>query len=41
MTPAKQKMAPQLWGHLLLILLIILGNVVYFADRKRAGGSKR
>lgn len=34
-TDAIRKMAPQLWGHLLLILLIILGNVVYFADRKR------
>jgi len=32
---AIRKMAPQLWGHLLLILLIILGNIVYFVDRKR------
>jgi hypothetical protein len=34
-TDAIRKMAPQLWGHLLIILLIILGNVIYFMDRKR------
>ncbi len=36
-TSAIQKMAPQLWGHLLMIFLIILGNVVYFLDRQRGG----
>jgi hypothetical protein len=34
-TDAIRKMAPQLWGHLLIIALIILGNVIYFMDRKR------
>lgn len=32
---AVRKMAPQLWGHLLLIVLIVLGNTIYFIDRKR------
>ncbi|MBI3862215.1 MAG: hypothetical protein HY290_10000 [Planctomycetia bacterium] len=35
--PAKnqgiKRMAPQFWAHLLIIGLIVLGNVVYFADR--------
>lgn len=34
-TEGIRKMPPQLWGHLLMIVLIILGNVVYFYDRKR------
>jgi hypothetical protein len=34
-TDAIRKMAPQLWGHLLIIALIILGNVVFLIDRKR------
>lgn len=34
-TEGIRKMPPQLWGHLLMILLIILGNVIYFVDRKR------
>lgn len=38
---AIRKMPPQLWGHLLLILLIVLGNVIYFIDRKRAGRGGR
>jgi hypothetical protein len=29
-------MAPQFWGHLLVIGLIVLGNGIYFAER-RAG----
>jgi hypothetical protein len=39
--PAKQqalkRMAPQFWSHLSIIGLIVLGNVVYFADRARGG----
>jgi hypothetical protein len=35
-TEAIRKMPPQLWGHLLLILMIILGNLIYFMDRKKA-----
>ena len=35
---ALKRMAPQFWGHLLIIGLIIVGNVVYFADRRRGGG---
>jgi hypothetical protein len=34
-TDAIRKMAPQLWAHLLLILLIVMGNVVYFVDREK------
>lgn len=34
-TDAIRKMGPQLWGHLLVIALIILGNVIYLLDRKR------
>ncbi len=36
-TEARRRMAPQLFGHLLMVTLIILGNVVYFAQRRRAG----
>lgn len=32
-----RRMAPQLWAHLLMIVLIVLGNVVYFADRRQRG----
>jgi hypothetical protein len=38
-TDAIRKMAPQLWGHLLIILLIVLGNVIYLVDRKRGRSS--
>ncbi len=38
-TEAIRKMGPQLFGHLLLILLIILGNYVYFMDRRRGRGA--
>jgi hypothetical protein len=34
-TDAIRKMAPQLWGHLLVIAMIILGNFIYFMDRRR------
>ena len=33
MNDGLRKMAPQLWGHLLMIALIILGNVIYFLSR--------
>lgn len=35
-TDAIPKMAPQLWGHLLLMALIVLGNLIYFIDRRKA-----
>jgi len=31
----RRRMGPQLVAHLLMIALIILGNVIFFADRKR------
>jgi hypothetical protein len=33
-TEAQRRMGPQLIAHVLMILLIILGNLVYFVDRK-------
>lgn len=30
-----RRMAPQLWAHLLMVGLIALGNVIYFAQRRR------
>lgn len=35
---AIRRMAPQFWAHLLIIGLIVLGNGIYFADRRRGGG---
>lgn len=32
---AQRRMAPQLVAHILMILLIILGNVIFFMERKR------
>jgi len=32
---ALRRMGPQLVGHLLVILLIIVANVLYFMDRRR------
>lgn len=32
-----RRMAPQFWGHLLVIGLIVLGNCIHFADRWRGG----
>ncbi len=32
---ALRRMSPQLIGHLLIVLLIALGNVIYFAGRRR------
>jgi hypothetical protein len=31
---AQRRMGPQLTAHLLMVTLIILGNVVYFAQRR-------
>lgn len=36
---AQRRMSPQLIAHLLMILLIILGNVVFFSTRKRGATS--
>ena len=33
---AQRRMAPQLFGHLLLVGLILLGNAIHFAGRRRA-----
>ena len=35
----QRRMSPQLVAHLLMILLIILGNAVFFSARKRGGNS--
>lgn len=35
-TEARRRMAPQLFGHLLMIALIVAGNVVHFRQRRRA-----
>jgi hypothetical protein len=32
-----RRMAPQFWAHLLVIGLIILGNAIYFAERRTGG----
>ena len=32
---AIQRMGPQLFAHLLMVGLIVLGNVVHFANRRR------
>ena len=34
-----RRMGPQLIAHMLMILLIIVGNVIYFMERSREGGS--
>lgn len=34
---AQRRMAPQLVAHLLMIGLIVMGNLVYFASRRRGG----
>ncbi|MCH2140404.1 MAG: hypothetical protein MK100_05140 [Phycisphaerales bacterium] len=36
-TSALQRMGPQFVAHLLMVLLIVLGNVIFFVDRKRGG----
>ena len=30
-----RRMAPQLWAHLLMVALLVLGNVIYYFDRRR------
>ena len=35
----QRRMGPQLFAHLLMVFLIILGNVIFFAQRRRGGGS--
>ncbi len=35
---AKRRMGPQLFAHVLMIGLIVLGNVIYFMERKREAG---
>jgi len=32
---ALRRMAPQLWGHLLIVLLIIAGNIIYFGEKRK------
>lgn len=34
---ALRRMTPQFWGHLLIIVLIVLGNGIHFANRARRG----
>jgi hypothetical protein len=34
---AIRRMAPQFWAHLLIIGLIVLGNGIYFAERRQGG----
>ncbi len=36
-TAAMQRMGPQFVGHLLMIVLIVIGNLIFFIDRKRGG----
>lgn len=33
---AQRRMAPQLVGHVLMVCLIILGNIIFFSSRRRA-----
>ena len=35
---AQKRMGPQLSAHILMLLLIVVGNVTYFATRRRGGG---
>jgi hypothetical protein len=37
----QRRMGSQLVAHLLMIGLILLGNVVYFLDRRQAKGGRR
>lgn len=32
---ALRRMAPQLWGHVLILVLIVVGNLIYFAERRK------
>ena len=35
---AQKRMGPQLSAHILMLLLIVLGNLTYFVTRRRGGG---
>ena len=35
-TEAQRRMAPQMFGHLLMVALIIVGNIIHFAGRRGA-----
>ena len=32
---AQRRMAPQLFGHVLMVALIVAGNVIFFAGRRK------
>ncbi|MCH7526457.1 MAG: hypothetical protein IID39_03375 [Planctomycetes bacterium] len=34
---ALRRMAPQLWGHILILALIVVGNIIFFAEKRREG----
>lgn len=34
---ALRRMAPQLWGHVLILALIVVGNIIFFAEKRREG----
>jgi hypothetical protein len=34
---AQRRMGPQLVAHILMIILILVGNIIYFANRRRGG----
>jgi hypothetical protein len=34
-TAAQQRMGPQFVAHLLMVVLILLGNIIFFIDRSR------
>lgn len=36
---AVRRMGPQLFAHVLMVTLIVLGNVIYFAGRRRGAGA--
>ena len=35
---AQKRMGPQLSAHILMLLLIVVGNLTYFVTRRRGGG---
>jgi hypothetical protein len=36
---AQRRMAPQLVAHVLMVGLIVLGNVIFFAGRRKGAGA--
>ena len=34
---AQRRMGPQLVAHILMIILIVMGNVIFFANRRKGG----